>query len=143
MCLACVMRPGPGSPTSAAAGRGLADWTAGDLGRAETVYRQLPRWSRLLFDALSASPAREHARAELCTIVLHPDDPFDIEDVCGWAADFCTAAGRIFPVTCMPSAGGESQYRMEETAARLFRELAGQPAAGRGPDEPAARPGSG
>ena len=127
MCLACVSRPAGGVAHQPVSQPFLIAWTDSDQQRAQIVYRQLPRWSRLLFDALSSVPAREYCRAELQSLITSDVGPFDIEDACRWAAEYCDAVGRSFPVTCAAGADGEHIYRMQEAAARLFHELARGP----------------
>jgi hypothetical protein len=127
MCLACVSRPAASTAQHAAAQLELMAWTDSDQQRAQIVYRQLPRWSRLLFDALSASSAREHCQAELRSVITCDVGPFDVEDACRWAAEYCAAVGRSSPVMCAAGTDGEHVYRMQEDAARLFRELARGP----------------
>jgi hypothetical protein len=127
MCLACVSWPAGTTAQQAAAQPELMTWTGSDQQRAQIVYRQLPRWSRLLLDALSASPATEHCQAELRSVITCDVGPFDVEDACRWAAEYCAAVGRSSPVTCGAGPNGEHVYRMQEDAARLFSELARGP----------------
>jgi Family of unknown function (DUF6416) len=135
MCLACVQRSTPQPVPEPAE---LADWSPADAQLAETVYRQLPRWSRRLFDALSARPGAGHNRSELRVTVLEEHDPFDIEDACRWAAEFCAAARRRCPVDRTYEPGtGETRYQMDDTTARLFRRLAVVQANGGTDKEPA------
>jgi hypothetical protein len=139
MCLACVASSGHGIGSRAADSRSTAsasvalaaaaateleDWSPDDAERAVIVYRQLPRWSRRLFDALSAPRARKQLAADLRAKVLAPEDPFSLDDACRWAADFCAYVGRRCPVISVQGLDGQTWYRMNEMAARLFGQLA-------------------
>jgi hypothetical protein len=135
VCIGCVLsagfdRPAGAAPRApAAAGRpepaGPQEWSAGDAASAAVVYRQLPRWSRRLFDLLSSAPGRRFPRSETrATVFAAGDAPFSLDDVCGWAEAFCAASGRPLPVRQEPLAGGEAGYWMDQPAASLFQHLA-------------------
>jgi hypothetical protein len=126
MCIACVMRGGTLAPAGQDQGReggspdALGDWSEEDTAKAIVVYRQLPRWSRRVFDVLSAAPGRQFPVSQLWPLVSEPDSPFSMQDVCGWAVPFCAAVGRSLPVHIGTSASGEPTYHMDQPAARLF-----------------------
>jgi hypothetical protein len=135
MCIACVMRLGDQESQGLLPGGDerpgvLTDWSAGDSARAAVVYRQLPSWSRLLFDLLAAEPDRMFPIAQLRTALAGPTGAggpggaASVEEICEWAAPFCLAVGRHLPVLIRLSASGEPGCQMEPTAARLFRPLA-------------------
>jgi hypothetical protein len=132
MCIACVLRLDQqeyGSQLQRGDERPgvLADWSADDLARATVVYRQLPGWSRRLFDILAAEPDRMFPISLLRSELVEPGGQFGIEEICDWAAPFCTAVGRHLPVLIRLSAVGEPGCQMEQAAASLFRSAA-QPA---------------
>ena len=134
MCIGCVMSEGFDHPAGAApgdhahAGRpttpGMGEWSAGDATQAAVVYRQLPRWSRRLFDLLSSAPGQRFPLSETRARVLAAGDPFDLDDVCGWADALCAASGRPLPVRHEPLASGEAGYWMDQPAASLFQGVA-------------------
>lgn len=135
MCIGCVMSAGFDRPAGAAdggpAGAGapgpgeLHDWSAGDAAKAAVVYRQLPRWSRRLFDVLASEPGRRFTLSETRARVFAADDaPFGMDDVCGWAEALCAASGRPLPVRQEPLACGEAGYWMDQPAALLFQPMA-------------------
>jgi hypothetical protein len=106
----------------------LQEWSAGDSARAAIVYRQLPRWSRRLFDLLSSMPGRRFPLSETRTRLFAGDDaPFDLDDVCGWAEELCAASGRPLPVQQEPLASGETGYWMDQPAALLFQGVTARP----------------
>jgi Family of unknown function (DUF6416) len=141
VCVGCVMSAGfdhpagvvPGAGPAGAVAGGPADvgrpgpaelqeWSAGDAARAAVVYRQLPRWSRRLFDLLSSAPGRRFPLFETQTRVFSGDDaPFGMDDVCGWAEVLCAASGRPLPVRQESLASGETGFWMDEPAALLFQ----------------------
>lgn len=123
MCLACVSnphtrrsaRPGLDEPVE------LAGWSPGETAKAKTVYRQLPRWSRQLFDLLSSAPGHEFPRSAVqASLATLGDAAFSVEDACGWAAAFCAASGKILPVRRETRASGDIVYWMDQPAADLF-----------------------
>jgi hypothetical protein len=132
VCIGCVLSAGFDRPAGAApAGAGspdgaeLRDWSAADAASAAVVYRQLPRWSRRLFDLLSSAPGQRFPLSETISRVFAAGDaPFSLDDVCGWAEAFCAASGRPLPVRQEPLACGEAGYWMDEPAAALFQHLA-------------------
>jgi len=100
MCIACVMNPETRQPTS----RGTPDpghlegWSPDDAARAAIVYRQLPRWSRRLFDLLSSAPRRRFSLSEVqASLFAAGDTQFAVNEVRDWAAAFCAASGRPLP----------------------------------------------
>jgi hypothetical protein len=108
----------------------LAAWSPGDEDKAATVYRQLPRWSRRLFDLLSpAAGCRFPRSAAEASLDAASDAPFGVEDACEWAAAFCAASGRTLPVMTAKLASGEAVCWMEQPAAGLFRRLITRPPA--------------
>jgi hypothetical protein len=103
----------------------LQEWSASDAARAAVVYRQLPRWSRRLFDLLSSAPGRRFPLSETRTRVFAADDaPFELNDVYGWAEVLCAASGRPLPVRQEPLPSGETGFWMDQPAALLFQGLA-------------------
>jgi hypothetical protein len=129
MCIACVMRLGDQEHQGLVPGDDerpgvLADWSPDDAARAAVVYRQLPSWSRRLFDLLAAEPDRMFPIAQLRTALAGPGGPLGVEEICEWAVPFCLAVGRHLPVLIRLSASGEPGCQMEPTAAGLFRPLA-------------------
>lgn len=135
MCIGCVMSAGFDRPAGAAPGDHadarrpstpeLGEWSAGDAAKAAVVYRQLPRWSRRLFDLLSSAPGQRFPLSETRARVFAADDaPFGLDDVCGWADALCAASGRPLPVRREPLAGGEAGYWMDQPAASLFQGVA-------------------
>jgi Family of unknown function (DUF6416) len=134
VCIGCVMSAGIGRPAGAAPGDhadarrpaapGVGEWSAGDAAKAAVVYRQLPRWSRRLFDLLSSAPGRRFPLSETRARVFADDAPFSMDDVCGWADALCAASGRPLPVRDEPLACGEAGYWMDQPAASLFQGLA-------------------
>ena len=135
MCIGCVMSAGFDRPAGAApgepAGNGRPvraeprDWSAGDVAKAEVVYRQLPRWSRRLFDLLSSEPGRTFTLSEARARLFAAGDAlFGMDDICGWAEAFCAASGRPLPVRQEPLACGETGYWMDRPAALLFQPMA-------------------
>jgi hypothetical protein len=149
MCIACVMRVGDqehGGQVPGGDGERpgvLAGWSPADTARAAAVYRQLPGWSRQLFDMLAAEPDRMFPISLLRALLVEPGGQFSVEEICDWAAPFCTAVGRHLPVLIQLSASGEPVCQMEQTAARLFQSVA-RPAARPVPrPEVLARPGAG
>ena len=130
VCLRCVMtepaiRPAglnPGDPGEP------AGWRPGDAAKAAIVYRQLPRWSRRLFDLLSSAPGHRFPQSVVHTSLAFGDTPFGVDDACAWAAVFCAASGRTLPVRRHPTAGGQTVYWMDQPAARLFQDLISGPA---------------
>jgi hypothetical protein len=132
VCIGCVMSAGFDHPAGAAAGGPggvgrpdpveLQEWSAGDSARAAIVYRQLPRWSRRLFDLLSSAPGTRFPHSETCSRLFAGDEaPFDLHDVCGWAEVLCAASGRPLPVRQESLASGETGYWMDQSAAQLFQ----------------------
>jgi Family of unknown function (DUF6416) len=135
VCIGCVMSAGFDRPAGAApgepAGAGrpgppeLQEWSAGDVAQAGVVYRQLPRWSRRLFDLLSSAPGQRFALSETRARVFAAEDaPFGLDDVCGWADALCAASGRPLPVHQEPLACGEAGYWMDQPTASLFQGVA-------------------
>ena len=135
MCIGCVMSEGFDRPAGAAPGDHanagpsaapeLGEWSAGDAAKAAVVYRQLPRWSRRLFDLLSSAPGERFPLSETRARVFAADDaPFSLDDVCSWADALCAASGRPIPVRREPLACGEAGYSMGQPAASLFQGLA-------------------
>jgi hypothetical protein len=135
MCIACVMRLGDQEHQGLVPGDDerpgvLAGWSPDDAARAAVVYRQLPSWSRRLFDLLAAEPDRMFPIAQLRAALAEPGGPggpgvpVGVEEICEWAAPFCLAVGRHLPVLIRLSASGEPGCQMEPAAARLFRPLA-------------------
>jgi hypothetical protein len=100
----------------------LEGWSAGDAIKADAVYRQLPRWSRQLFDLLSSASGGKvpHAsvQASLATV---GEAALGVDDACAWAAEFCAASGRSLPVRWETLVSGETAYWMEQPAAELFQ----------------------
>ena len=130
MCIACVMNsrarlpPSRGTPGPAQ----LAGWSPGDTARAATVYRQLPRWSCALFDLLSSAPGRRFSLAEVQAALFSAGDTwFAVDDVCGWAAAFCAASGRLLPVRREMLASGATVYWIDQPAAGLFQNIPAHP----------------
>jgi hypothetical protein len=132
VCIGCVLSAGFDQPAGAApAGADRPEpaerqeWSAADAASAAVVYRQLPRWSRRLFDLLSSAPGRRFPLSETRATVFAADDaPFSLDDVCGWADAFCAASGRPLPVRRELLACGEAGYWMDQPAASLFQHLA-------------------
>jgi hypothetical protein len=130
MCIACVLRldgQQAGGQVLRADGERpgvLADWSPADADRAALVYRQLPGWSRRLFDILAAEPDRTFPIALLRAELVEPGGQFGVEEICEWAAPFCTAVGRHLPVRIQLSATGEPGCQMEPAAAMLFQSAA-------------------
>jgi hypothetical protein len=135
VCIGCVMSAGFDRPAGAAPGEPadagrpgpaeLREWSAGDAAKAAVVYRQLPRWSRRLFDLLSSAPGRRFPLSETRAQVFAADDvPFGLDDVCGWADVLCAASGRPLPVRQGPLACGEAGYWMDQPSASLFQDVA-------------------
>lgn len=126
MCIGCVMntqnRP-PVIPGLQDPGE-LAGWSPGETAKAVTVYRQLPRWSRQLFDLLSSAPGRRfpHSAVQACLAALG-DACFTVEDACDWAAVFCAASGKALPVSRETPSPGETVYWMDQPAADLFHAM--------------------
>jgi Family of unknown function (DUF6416) len=132
VCFACVMNTGTRRPADSAAHgqRELGAWSPGDTAKAATVYRQLPRWSRHLFDLLSSDAGRRFPRsAAQAALTATSDAPFGVDDACDWAAAFCAASGRTLPVKTENPASGETVYWMEQPAAELFQRLIAHPPA--------------
>lgn len=133
MCIACVLRLGDAGqggqvPDENGARPGvLADWSPADLARAAMVYRQLPGWSRQLFDMLAAEPDRAFPISLLRTRLVVPGGQLGVEEICDWAAPICAAVGRHLPVLIQLSSG-EPVCQMEQAAARLFRSASRPPA---------------
>jgi hypothetical protein len=132
MCIACVMNsqtcrpPSNGTPDPGK----LAAWSPEDAARAATVYRQLPRWSRQLFDLLSAAPARRFSRSEVQASLFPGGDAWcGVDEVCDWAAAFCAASGRPLPVRQETQSTGAAVYWIEQPAASLFQSIPAQPTA--------------
>jgi hypothetical protein len=129
VCLRCVMTEpaalGAADPVDPGE---LAGWRNDDMARAAIVYRQLPRWSRRLFDLLSSAPGHRFSHSVVHTSLAFGDTPFGVEDACRWAAVFCAASGRTLPVVRHPVAGSETMYWMNSPAARLFRDVISGPA---------------
>lgn len=124
MCIACVMNAQARHPASfGTQGPGeLKGWSAGDAAKAETVYRQLPRWSKQLFDLLSsAAGGRVPCAAVQASLASAGEAAFGVDDACDWAAEFCAASGRSLPVRRETLASGETVYWMEQPAAELFQ----------------------
>ena len=123
MCLACVSNPHtrrPASPGLDEPGE-LAGWSLGETAKAVIVYRQLPRWSRQLFDLLSSAPGRRFPRSAVqASLATLGDSAFSVEDACDWAAAFCAASGRILPIGRETPAAGDIVYWMDQPAADLF-----------------------
>jgi hypothetical protein len=135
MCIGCVLSAGFDRPASAAPGgpadRGLPgapdlqEWSTADTAKATVIYRQLPRWSRRLFDLLSSAPGRRFGISETRARVFAANDPpFGLDDVCGWAEALCAASGRPLPVQHEPLGPGGAGYWMDQPAALLFHDLA-------------------
>jgi hypothetical protein len=121
VCIACVLNRPPAVSRAADPGE-LAGWSAEDTAQAATVYRQLPRWSRRLFELLSAAPDRRFPRsAAQASLAAAGDSPFGVDDACAWAAEFCAASGRSLPVLREALPAGETVYWMEQPAADLFQ----------------------
>lgn len=141
MCIACMMRVDGQEGGVQEHGDGgrpgvLADWSPQDTARAAAVYRQLPGWSRQLFDMLAAEPDRVFPISLLRASLVEPGGQLGVEEICDWAAPFCVAVGRHLPVLIQLSASGEPGCQMDPTAARLFR------AAARPAPRPAPSPGA-
>ena len=99
----------------------LAGWSPGETAKAVIVCRQLPRWSRQLFDLLSSAPGRRFPRSAVqASLATLGDASFSVEDACDWAAAFCAASGKILPVGRETPAAGETVYWMDQPAADLF-----------------------
>ena len=136
MCIACVMNTAP-RHLAAAADPGevpgwspgeLAGWSPGDTAKAATVYRQLPRWSRRLFDLLSAAPGQRFPRAAAqAALTADGEHPFGVDEACDWAAVFCAASSRPLPVQRETLPQGETAYWMDQPAAALFQGLSAGP----------------
>lgn len=127
MCISCVMGAQlPRLANSDTHHRGaLEDWSADDAGKAETVYRQLPRWSRQLFDLLSSAAGSKVPRTDVqASLAAIGDGAFGVDDACDWAAQFCAASGRSLPVRKDTQATGETAYWIEQPAAGLFQNAA-------------------
>jgi hypothetical protein len=135
VCIGCVASSGFDRPAGAAPGEPadvsrpgppeLREWSAGDAAQAAVVYRQLPRWSKRLFDLLSSAPGQRFPLSETRARVFAADDPaFGLDDVCGWAHALCAASGRPLPVYQEPLACGEAGYWMDQPAASLFQGVA-------------------
>ena len=125
------MNTGTSRPASSAPDPGeLAGWSPDDTAKAATVYRQLPRWSSQLFDLLSSAPGRRFPLSKVqASLIAAGDAPFGVDQVCDWAAVFCAASGRQFPVRRETLASGETEYWMEQPAARLFQGVIARPPA--------------
>jgi hypothetical protein len=123
VCIACVSTAHarwPASPGLQDPGE-LAGWSAGETAKAMIVCRQLPRWSRQLFDLLSSAPRRRFPRSAVqASLVGLGDTRFSVEDACDWATAFCAASGKILPVRRETPATGETVYWMDQPAADLF-----------------------
>jgi hypothetical protein len=132
VCIGCVLSAGFDQPAGAAPAGAhrlepaeRQEWSAADVASAAVVYRQLPRWSRRLFDLLSSEPGRRFPVSQTAAAVFAAGDaPFSLDDVCGWAEAFCAASGRPLPVRQEPLASGEAGYWMDQPAASLFQRLA-------------------
>jgi hypothetical protein len=132
VCIGCVLSAGFDQPAGAAPAGARRpepaepqEWSAADAASAAVVYRQLPRWSRRLFDLLSSEPGRRFPVSQTAAAVFAAGDaPFSLDDVCGWAEAFCAASGRPLPVRQEPLASGEAGYWMDQPAASLFQRLA-------------------
>jgi hypothetical protein len=130
VCIACVMNTATLQPaaTSAPDPGELPGWVSADAAKAATVYRQLPRWSRWLFDLLSSAPGRRFSRsAAQASLTADGESPFGVDDACDWAAVYCTASGRPLPVHRETLATGEIVYWMERPAAELFQRISSCP----------------
>jgi hypothetical protein len=85
VCIGCVASSGFDRPAGAAPGEPadvsrpgppeLREWSAGDAAQAAVVYRQLPRWSKRLFDLLSSAPGQRFPLSETRARVFAADDP--------------------------------------------------------------------
>ena len=132
MCFACVMNASTcwaGSAGAPDQGE-LTAWSPGDTDKAATVYRQLPQWSRRLFDLLSSAAGRRFPRsAAQASLDAAGDAPFGVDDACGWAAEFCAASRRTLPVMKGELPSGETVYWMEQPAAGLYYRLIASPPA--------------
>jgi|SRR5271165_4150103 len=131
MCIACVMNSQTFPPPSRAPDLGQrAPWSPEDAARAATVYRQLPRWSRRLFDLLSSAPGHRFSLSEVQASLFNAGDVrFGVDEVCDWAAAFCAASGRPLPVRRESLATGATMYWIEQPAASLFQSIPAQPTA--------------
>jgi Family of unknown function (DUF6416) len=126
VCIACVLNSAARQPAdvSASSPGVLAGWSAADAAKAATVYRQLPRWSRRLFDLLSSAPGRRFPRsAAQASLAAAGDGPFGVDEACEWAAAFCAASGRPLPVQRETLPSGGTVYWMEQPAAKLFQHM--------------------
>lgn len=121
MCLACVSSTRRPAITGLQDPAELAGWSPGETAKAVTVCRQLPRWSRQLFDVLSSAPGRRFPRSAVqASLAALGDASFSVEDAWDWAAVFCAASGKILPVSRETPAAGETVFWMDQPAADLF-----------------------
>jgi hypothetical protein len=124
VCIACVMNTAPRQPAPVTDPGDLPGWSPGDTAKAATVYRQLPRWSRRLFDLLSSAPGQRFPRSAVeLALTADGEHPFGVDEVCDWAAVFCAASSRPLPVHRETLPLGQAAYSMEQPAAGLFQGL--------------------
>jgi hypothetical protein len=86
VCIACVMNTQPPASPGLEGPGELAEWSPGETAKAMIVCRQLPRWSRQLFDLLSSAPGRRFPRSAVqASLAALGDASFTVEDACHWA----------------------------------------------------------